>query len=85
MEEEIQTQEEVEVNISGGSIILSINPEDIKVKSKGLETEDTNENTVEIKIEAEQLRIERALEAATGKLRPKAKRKTTKRKTKKKR
>jgi len=46
-------QEEVEVNVSGGSIILSINPEDIKVKSNGLETEDTLENTVEIKIEIE--------------------------------
>lgn len=46
-------EEEVEVNIFGGSIILSINPEDIKIKSKGIETEDTLENTVELRIEVE--------------------------------
>jgi len=46
-------EQEVEVHIFGGSVILTINPEDIKVNPKGLDLEDTKENTVEIKIEVE--------------------------------
>ncbi|MBU2100965.1 MAG: hypothetical protein ABH850_00205 [Candidatus Micrarchaeota archaeon] len=46
-----KTEQEVQVNISGGSVVLTINPEDIKVNSTNLNTEDTNQNTVEIKIE----------------------------------
>ncbi len=48
-----ETQKQVEVNVFGGSIVLTINPEDIKVNSKEVELKDTNENTIEIKIEIE--------------------------------
>jgi hypothetical protein len=48
-----KAQEEIELNIFGGSIVLTINPEDIKVKPIELETEDTKEKEVEIKIEIE--------------------------------
>ncbi|MFH1664358.1 MAG: hypothetical protein ABH986_06180 [archaeon] len=44
-------EKKVEVNVSGGSIVLTINPEDIKVNSTGIEAKDTNQNVIEIKIE----------------------------------
>jgi len=46
-----KTEKTVEVNIFGGSVVLTINPEDIKVNSKEVELEDTNQNIVEITIE----------------------------------
>jgi len=48
-----ETTKDIEVNVFGGSVILTINPEDIKVSQKGLETEDTKQNIIEINIEIE--------------------------------